>query len=124
MFLFNILALCFGTAVTGAVPVMNSGGIPYKISNPSGNGVYYPDFKTDMGPVEYFDVYGEVQTQYSQVYWTRNAPIDLPPALVERFAGKHYSLPIYKLHLPHLSVFVVAHLFHLSCFLSFCNKYQ
>ena len=40
------------------------------------------------GAVEHFDVYGEVRTMYSQVYWTRNAPIALPPEIVERFRGK------------------------------------
>ena len=40
------------------------------------------------GEVEHFDVYGEVRTMYSQVYWTRNAPIALPPEIVERFKGK------------------------------------
>ena len=40
------------------------------------------------GGVEHFDVYGEVRTMYSQVYWTRNDPIALPPEIVERFRGK------------------------------------
>jgi hypothetical protein len=39
------------------------------------------------GPVEHFDMYGEVRTIYSQTYWTRNAPIPLPEELVKRFAN-------------------------------------
>ena len=42
-------------------------------------GTYSTDFEKNIrGAVEHFDVYGEVQTQYSQVYWTRNSPIPLP----------------------------------------------
>ena len=44
----------------------------------------------------YFDVYGEVKTVYSQVYWTRNAPIDLPPELVARFKGKVMAITGYE----------------------------
>ena len=55
---------------------------PYRIANPAPN---TSEVRRHRG--EFFDVYGEVQTRYSQVYWTRNAPIALPPALVERFKG-------------------------------------
>ena len=73
---------------------MNNGGVPYTISNPPGStagwhghaGKYSTSFEDNIeGKVEHFDVYGEVHTRYSQVYWTRNTPIDLPPALVKRF---------------------------------------
>ena len=56
--------------------IMNSGGVPYAISNPPGStanwhgtpGTYATDFETNVqGNVEHFDVYGEVQTRYSQV---------------------------------------------------------
>jgi hypothetical protein len=68
---------------------MNEGGVPYGISNPApGAPAYSTNFQTNVdGPVEHFDVYGEVRTSYSQVYWTRNAPVALPPELVARFAG-------------------------------------
>ena len=77
--------------------VMNKGGVPYQISNPPGSskdwkgtpGNYSLDFTQNVkGKVEHFDVYGEVHTKYSQVYWTRNVPINLPKELVDRFAGK------------------------------------
>jgi len=42
-------------------------------------------------------VYGEVRTKYSQVYWTRNLPIELPPALVSRFAGKVMVITGYEI---------------------------
>ena len=66
--------------------IMNQGGVPYAISNPANSGgVYSTDFgENQNGKVEHFDVYGEVQTMYSQVYWTRNNPINLPPELVKR----------------------------------------
>ena len=48
------------------------------------------------GKVEHFDVYGEVQTSYSQVYWTRNNPINLPPELVKRFKGKIMAITGYE----------------------------
>lgn len=84
--------------------LLNDGGIPYTISNPEGSvagwkgtpGRYSTDFEENVGKVEHFDVYGEVQTRYSQVYWTRNAPIDLPPALVKRFAGKVIAITGYE----------------------------
>ena len=52
------------------------GGVPYAISNPQDStanwqgtpGTYSTDFETNVeGTVEHFDVYGEVQTLYSQV---------------------------------------------------------
>lgn len=95
-------ALLFASDASG---VMNKGGIPYKISNPPGStanwrgtpGKYSTEFtKNVRGSVEYFDVYGEVQTQYSQVYWTRNDPVPLPPALVERFKGKVMAITGYE----------------------------
>lgn len=85
--------------------VMNAGGIPYKISNPPGStrtwsghpGTYSTNFHYNVkGSVEYFDVYGEVRTRYSQVYWTRNAPINLPPELVARFDGKVMAITGYE----------------------------
>ena len=64
---------------------MNNGGVPYKYSNPPGMikkdglkwkgtpGEYETTFTQNIvGDVEHFDVYGEVRTVYSQVYWTRN----------------------------------------------------
>ena len=90
----NMLLLFFGVA-RGAV--MNAGGVPYAISNPAADGEYSLDFEENVkGRVEHFDVYGEVQTGYSQVYWTRNAPISLPPALVERFNGKVMAITGYE----------------------------
>jgi len=78
--------------------VLNTGGVPYRISNPADDGTKYStDFEKNVrGPVEHFDVYGTVQTRYSQVYWTRNAPIELPSALVERFAGKVMAITGYE----------------------------
>ena len=86
-FSFSLLALA-------SAANMNNGGVPYTISNPPGStdgwhghaGKYSTSFEDNIeGKVEHFDVYGEVHTRYSQVYWTRNTPIDLPPALVKRF---------------------------------------
>ena len=73
---------------------MNNAGVPYAISNPPGStpdwqgtpGTYSTDFEMNVaGNVGHFDVYGEVQTMYSQVYWTRNTPIDLPPEIMSMF---------------------------------------
>ena len=84
---------------------MNQGGVPYAISNPPGStsdwegtpGTYSTEFESNVaGTVEHFDVYGEVQTLYSQVYWTRNSPVDLPPELVSRFAGKVMAITGYE----------------------------
>jgi hypothetical protein len=85
---------------------MNYGGVPYAISNPPGStkswvgtsGDYSTNFNTNIqGPVDHFDVYGEVQTKYSQVYWTRNTPVDLPPELVKRFDGKVMAITGYEI---------------------------
>ena len=58
---------------------------------------YATDFESNViGKVEHFDVYGEVQTRYSQVYWTRNNPINLPPELVQRFKGKVMAITGYE----------------------------
>ena len=84
---------------------MNLGGVPYAISNPPGSssdwhgtpGAYSTDFETNVaGEVDHFDVYGEVHTMYSQVYWTRNNPINLPPEIVERFKDKVMAITGYE----------------------------
>jgi len=84
---------------------MNQGGVPYAISNPPGStpnwhgtpGRYSTDFESNVvGKVEHFDVYGEVRTMYSQVYWTRNTPINLPPEIVTRFKGKVMAITGYE----------------------------
>eukprot|EP00756_Hemistasia_phaeocysticola_P029881 Hpha_TRINITY_DN16259_c2_g9::TRINITY_DN16259_c2_g9_i1::g.16440::m.16440 len=99
------MAVLWTTCCAGDPPnLMNAGGHPYWISNPPGStkdwvgtpGTYSTDFESNHGKVEHFDVYGEVHTKYSQVYWTRNAPINLPPALVERFAGKVMVITGYE----------------------------
>ena len=60
---------------------MNQKGLPYSISNP--NGIYSTDMETNInGKVEHFDVYGEVRTKFTQVYWTYNNLVNLPPELV------------------------------------------
>jgi len=93
-------------APTPEPEVMNKGGIPYTISNPPGStkgwigrpGHYSTNFNTNVkGTVEHFDVYGEVRTKYSQVYWTRNNPIDLAPELVTRFDGKVMAITGYEI---------------------------
>eukprot|EP00931_Biecheleriopsis_adriatica_P028977 TRINITY_DN17265_c1_g3_i1.p1 TRINITY_DN17265_c1_g3~~TRINITY_DN17265_c1_g3_i1.p1 ORF type:complete len:822 (-),score=103.16 TRINITY_DN17265_c1_g3_i1:114-2579(-) len=105
MMALPLLFLCFFAPLARA-DVMNAGGVPYSISNPPGStqawkgepGTYSTDFHENVkGPVEYFDVYGEVQTRYSQVYWTRNAPINLPPQLVDRFHGKVMAITGYEI---------------------------
>ena len=84
---------------------MNKGGIPYSISNPPGSttnwvgtpGQYSTDFDiNDVNHIDHFDVYGEIQTVYSQVYWTRNNPINLPPEIVKRFEGKIMAITGYE----------------------------
>lgn len=79
--------------------IMNSGGVPYTISNPAASVESYSlDFEHNVkGAVEHFDVYGEVQTSYSQVYWTRNAPIALPKDLMQRFDGKVMAITGYEI---------------------------
>jgi hypothetical protein len=83
---------------------MNQGGVPYEISNgaTSSSSKYSTDFATNanpgkLGKVEHFDVYGEVRTKYSQIYWTRNAPINLPDELVKRFKGKTMAITGYEI---------------------------
>lgn len=90
------LRLLWGTFGSVSVAIMNQGGVPYLISNPNGPG-YSTDFEHNVkGPVEHFDVYGEVQTRYSQVYWTQNSPIALPPEIVSRFDGKLMAITGYE----------------------------
>ena len=82
---------------TLGTPFMNAGGVPYRISTETAPGAYDTDFTANAGgPVEWFEVYGEVQTRYSQVYWTRNAPIELPKEIVQRFAGKVMAITGYE----------------------------
>ena len=64
--------LAGGLMLPGALGVMNAGGVPYTISNPAPEGHFSTEF-ADESP-EFFDVYAEVKTRYSQVYWTRSQP--------------------------------------------------
>lgn len=75
-----------------SLSVMNDGGIPYSIGNGLGS-AYKADF-SELG--DYFDVYGKVQTQYSEVYWTRNDPVPLPKDIVSRFDGKVMAITGYE----------------------------
>lgn len=101
--------LSAATTTAMAVKIMNEGGIPYQISNKPllseeqdvEAQIYQTDFEQHPdgaggAPVEHFDVYGEVQTMYSQVYWTRNEPIALPDALVTRFQNKVMAITGYE----------------------------
>ena len=100
------LALALLRVACGAEPAgnMNRGGVPYAISNPPGStpgwrgtpGRYETDFHASA-PVEHFDVYGEVRTRYSEVYWTTNAPVRLPEALIARFDGKVMAITGYEI---------------------------
>eukprot|EP00092_Neocalanus_flemingeri_P016158 GFUD01017488.1.p1 GENE.GFUD01017488.1~~GFUD01017488.1.p1 ORF type:complete len:796 (-),score=158.21 GFUD01017488.1:53-2440(-) len=101
--LLLFLTTCYLHGAFGAN--MNQGGVPYAISNPPGStpdwqgtqGTYSTDFESNVaGKVGHFDVYGEVQTKYSQVYWTRNNPIDLPPEIVSQFKGKVMAITGYE----------------------------
>lgn len=102
-------------ATLASATVMNKGGVPYSISNPAGSvsgssstpystkdnagssTPYSIDFEHNAGgPVEHFDVYGEIRTLYSQVYWTRNTPINLPKELIERFKGRTMAITGYE----------------------------
>ena len=68
--------------------VMNHGGVPYAISNPDPANPKGYTANFENLTMEYFDVYSPVTTRYSQVYWTRNAPVPLPEDLIARFKGK------------------------------------
>ena len=72
---FRLLVLASTLVVAAYGAIMNGGGVPYSISNPPGStkdwkgtpGTYSTDFTQNVkGLVEHFDVYGEVQTKYSQ----------------------------------------------------------
>eukprot|EP01045_Picozoa_sp_COSAG04_P016800 COSAG04_NODE_1435_length_6769_cov_40.700150_5_plen_150_part_00 len=78
----------------GALGVMNAGGVPYTISNPAPEGHFSTEF-ADESP-EFFDVYAEVKTRYSQVYWTRSPNLPLPKDIVERFEGKVMAITGYE----------------------------
>ena len=101
-----LLAAFSAYSAPSAPPNMNDGSVPYAISNPPGStadwtgtpGTYSTQYTANVaGPVEHFDVYGRVETRYSEVYWTRNAPIPLPPALVERFANGVMAITGYEI---------------------------
>lgn len=79
-------------ALTGAV--MNAGGVPYAIGNPAPTGTYSTEFEKESP--QYFDVYAEVQTRYSQVYWTNSGPLPLPQEIVDKFAGKVMAITGYE----------------------------
>ena len=94
--------------------VMLSPGPPYAISNPPGStagwqgtaGSYSTEFENNVeGEVEHFDVYGEVQTLYSQVYWTRNSKKN-PKARESHVAGPGVvRIASPKSSLPHRFLF-------------------
>ena len=76
-----------GCAVGPFAAVANLNGEYTIAGNPPGFSTVSADY--DKGNVEYFDIYSPlVKTRYSQVYWTMMESVPLPPALVQRFAGK------------------------------------
>ena len=76
---------------------MNHNGLPYQISNSIRPFSTNLEATSSGQKVEHFDVYGEVKTLFSQVYWSLNNPIHLPPALVERFKdGKIMAITGYE----------------------------
>eukprot|EP01083_Nonionella_stella_P279752 951569_1 len=105
MSLIVSLIVVIHAAMAAADSNMNRGGVPYGYSNPPGStpnwkgteGSYSTQFNSNVeGKVEHFDVYGEVRTNYSQVYWTRNLPINLPSDLVARFKDKVMVITGYE----------------------------
>ena len=86
--------LAGGLMLPGALGVMNAGGVPYTISNPAPEGHFSTEF-ADESP-EFFDVYAEVKTRYSQVYWTRSKNLPLPKDIVDRFEGKVMAITGYE----------------------------
>ena len=86
--------LAGGLMLPGALGVMNAGGVPYTISNPAPEGHFSTEFANESP--EYFDVYAEVKTRYSQVYWTRSPNLPLPKDIVERFEGKVMAITGYE----------------------------
>jgi hypothetical protein len=89
-----LLLLSGGAPPTPAWPskddpaVMNAGGIAYGISNPDPSDPTGYKANFENVSMEYFDVYGIVETRYSQVYWTRDAAVPLPADIIKRFDGK------------------------------------
>jgi hypothetical protein len=75
---------------------MNAGGIPYGISNPDPANPQGYKANFENVSMEYFDVYAIVETRYSQVYWTRDAPVPLPADLIKRFDGKVMAITGYE----------------------------
>jgi hypothetical protein len=64
-----LLSSALAAGALASPGVLNEGGIPYQISNPEGStptwkgtpGTYSTNFNENaLGPVEHFDVYGEV----------------------------------------------------------------
>jgi hypothetical protein len=93
-----LVALVLQNVVLAATTTnnMNLGGVPYDVANRVGKD-YSTTFQENVkGEVEFFDVYGEVRTRYSQVYWTRNNPINLPPEIVKRFNNSVMAITGYE----------------------------
>ena len=108
------LALVGAAALAGqAAAVMNAGGLPYKVGNAG------PAYSTEFSKESplYFDSYAEVQTRYSQVWWTRSANIPLPPDIVERFAGKVMAITGYE-----VDQVMNPHVVNGTCLTELCKK--
>jgi hypothetical protein len=51
------------------------------------------NYKDYPGGAEYFDVYSpEISSLYSQVFWKGLPPVDLPPEVVRRYAGRGMAI--------------------------------
>jgi hypothetical protein len=72
----------------------NMNGKPgqYKIANAN---VYATDYHQN----KYFEVYSPViKTRYSEVYWTMQDPVPLPPEIVKKFANKVMAITGYEVN--------------------------
>lgn len=87
--------------LTASLAVGAAGAPPPSIPNMNGEYTLNPTPKQVLGkfptnyadypgpPVEYFDVYSPpITSTYAEIFWKTMDTVQLPPAIVKRFAGK------------------------------------
>jgi hypothetical protein len=86
-------AAAAGLAATASAANMNG---DYVVATTSKQAVEYNSDYASKGQ-EYFDVWApEIASQYAEVFWTSQGTLQLPDAIVKRFAGKVIAITGYE----------------------------
>ena len=94
MFLRKILLFCAAVAKLAAAKNLNGNDYVVTVTDKQ-TSEYNSDYASKGH--EFFDVYSPpITTQYGQVYWTMQEPVELPASIVARFSNSTIAITGYE----------------------------